>query len=773
MTALGVLIRRELRKRPGQVLAIALLTTVAAALLNAALVLVTDYSHNIDRRVAEWNAPAVIAIMMGSTDVMVADLETDRAVDVVESTPGYTTVATVPMGGNELSAAVQLIDMDAHHELGLIEVVDELANPVNNPVWVPQVLGLGNDYELGDQITLTTAAGETSFHIQGFTEGLYGGAPGAGMLLFGMPAGDFDAFSDPGFFETTLIAAQGADSVEVSRAFDDAIRAADQNSDGAVRTLWLFEQELMKQSASISAAIFVAILVALSLVIAGVAALVIRFVLRNAITTDMTSIGALRAAGYTTAAIIAAMVGTYLLATFVAAGVGVGLSYPLLNAMELSFRAQNGVSWQPRFDWLAASATLGFLAAVIAVTAGLAAMQLRQVTTVAALRGGIATHSATRTRLPLDQTRGRLATLLGVKSALRQAPQSSVVAIAVAAVGFTAVFAMGMVGNVLGDSAIDLLAGDVEDVNVQVRLDADADKVLADIRAMPEVDEAIFSTMIGQNNEGVVIGMIITPDPAALPGNTIVEGRLPTHPNEIAIGGRLADIADLAIGDHYSIGIGYDTHEFLVTGLTSSAMHMGQNATISTEGYRLLDPSYVDRTIAIRTTADRAELVEKISGAHVGELVSVVDQRSNLEAQLQGYLSLVPTVGAVITVLSLLVTALVVGLVVTTMLVRSHRELGIKKAVGFTNAELGVQTRWTILPPVALGALAGAGVGAVLTSPLLATMLRGVGILKVDLAVDWLQVVLVTAAIVAFAALITWASSIRIRRVSAYALITE
>ena len=45
------------------------------------------------------------------------------------------------------------------------------------------------------------------------------------------------------------------------------------------------------------------------------------------------------------------------------------------------------------------------------------------------------------------------------------------------------------------------------------------------------------------------------------------------------------------------------------------------------------------------------------------------------------------------------VTVLVVGLVVTTMLVQTHRELGIKKAMGFTNRELSGQTRWTYLPP--------------------------------------------------------------------------
>ena len=92
MSPLPILIRRELRKRPGQLVAITLLTAVAALLLNSALVLVTDYSHNIERRVAEWNAPTAVAIVMGSSDQIVADLEADPAIQTVTARPSTNSV---------------------------------------------------------------------------------------------------------------------------------------------------------------------------------------------------------------------------------------------------------------------------------------------------------------------------------------------------------------------------------------------------------------------------------------------------------------------------------------------------------------------------------------------------------------------------------------------------------------------------------------------------------------------------------------------------------
>ncbi len=109
----------------------------------------------------------------------------------------------------------------------------------------------------------------------------------------------------------------------------------------------------------------------------------------------------------------------------------------------------------------------------------------------------------------------------------------------------------------------------------------------------------------------------------------------------------------------------------------------------------------------------------------------------------------------------------------TTMLVQRRRELGGKKALGFTNAELGRQTRWTILPAVGVGAGLGAVLGGVLMAPLLAALLRGIGILKVELTTNWLQVGGIAALILAFALVMTWLVSLRIRRVSAYALMTD
>lgn len=141
--------------------------------------------------------------------------------------------------------------------------------------------------------------------------------------------------------------------------------------------------------------------------------------------------------------------------------------------------------------------------------------------------------------------------------------------------------------------------------------------------------------------------------------------------------------------------------------------------------------------------------------------------------QLSSYLSLVPIISTFMIVFVMLVTVLVVALLVTTMLVQSRRELGIKKAVGFTNRELSAQTRWTYLPAIGIGAKAGAVAGAFALSPLLQVLLGQIGVVKVGVAASWVMTAGIALLVVAIGVAVLWASSLRVGRVSAYALVTE
>lgn len=779
MSATSLLVRRDLRKRGGQAITLFILTVLAATLLNAAIVLLSDYNSNIDRKVTQWNSPSAVSVVSDGAGLttLANSLAADSNVTSFEVAASHTASGSLPFGDGELAAFINIVDLAAPVTIGTIDTVSQSDEVLVNPIWAPLVLEASGLYGIGDPVTITTTAGEVTFHIQGFIEELYGGSPSMGLLTFALPAGDFAAFAAPGFAGTANVKVIAPTPRTAMTAIDTGVKAALASLAAGEHfvPVWSQDLDLMKQASGMATAIFVAMLVALAVIIVVIAAVVTRFVLRNLITTDLTSIGMLRAAGHTTGGIIASLVTTSALITATAGLAGIGLTYVLLPGLESAFRAQNGIRWEPQFSAPAAAITSIVLLSIVAGIAALAALRVRKATTVGALRGGIATHSTARTHLPLDATSGNLPVLLGLKASLRQAPQNIVMAITVAAVAFSAVFGLGMVYNLFGDTnkATELLVGNVEDVTIQVNPGADTDAILASTQTMPGVESAILATIEGLHVSGTNAAFVITDDPAANQSEPLVAGRMPTHPNEVAIGGRLSDLLGLQVGDLYRIELSDAAADFIVTGITSSARNLGQMMFMSTAGFQRLEPTFEHDTIWVYAPTDRAAVIAEIKATFGADLAAVIDQRESVESQLRSYLSIVPAVGVLVVVFTIVVTALVVALVVTTMLIQTHRELGVKKAMGYTTAELSRTTRWTYLPAIGLGAIAGAVAGAFATGPLLGLLLRNIGILQLEVSIDWLQVGGIIAVILGFAWFITWLSSRRIRRVSAYALVTE
>ncbi|MDO5500696.1 MAG: FtsX-like permease family protein, partial [Propionibacteriaceae bacterium] len=338
---------------------------------------------------------------------------------------------TFAYGTERTATDLSLYDIDAPVDLGRRTITDRSTTPVDHPIWAPAVLQAAGHYALGDPITFETVTGSVTFRIQGFVEDTYGGTPGFGSLAFGLPAADFAAFAEPGFHRTTQVKIAAASPTTASEAWRNAVATA--TARGPVPTIvWSGDLDVITMASSMSSGIFAAILITFSAMIVLVAGVVIRFLLRNVITVDLASIGVLRGAGFTTGAIITALTTTFAVCALVAGAAGAALSYAVLPPVRQTLRAQSGMSWDQPFSWLVFGLTVGGIVGLVVLTSLASAIHLRRITTITALRGGLATHSFRAAPLPLATTRGPLTVLLGVKTALRQVQQSVVIAVTVA-----------------------------------------------------------------------------------------------------------------------------------------------------------------------------------------------------------------------------------------------------------------------------------------------------------------------------------------------------
>jgi Predicted permease. len=157
-------------------------------------------------------------------------------------------------------------------------------------------------------------------------------------------------------------------------------------------------------------------------------------------------------------------------------------------------------------------------------------------------------------------------------------------------------------------------------------------------------------------------------------------------------------------------------------------------------------------------------------GDKLGQYLNVI------EALKSGNISVIAIAAAMvfaIVIISVLVIVLSMNLLVKTMIIKKQKEIGIKKALGFSSTQLRTELVLSMLPQIALGASVGAVLGIMGSNKGLAVLLTSVGVLRSNMYVfPWMGIAAVIFAVV-ISFIIIWMISRKIKRISAYSLITE
>ena len=116
-------------------------------------------------------------------------------------------------------------------------------------------------------------------------------------------------------------------------------------------------------------------------------------------------------------------------------------------------------------------------------------------------------------------------------------------------------------------------------------------------------------------------------------------------------------------------------------------------------------------------------------------------------------------------VMSGIIVVIMLAILMASTIRKQYRELGIMKSLGYTSRELMFQMAFRIIP-VALIAVV---IGTVLSVPIMGIV--GAFVCKID--VSPVSIILVDIAILAFCFMCAYFSARRIKKISAYELITE
>ena len=775
MKKIWMLAEANLRKSKSQTASLLAFTLIAALLLNIGLVLYFGVTALFDKRVEENRAAHFTAIYSDSVPI-------DNHMRYIENYPGVIeTQKQSAIGGfgdytiNDVKntaymyfAKDEKLSMDAPASVGDSRPLE------GDAILIPYFMILTGGYKPGDSFRVELSGTELTFTVAG----------GAEEMMFGAQMNTLHRFyiSDEKYDEMQRMFPDGGHellSARFENIGDQAYFYADYNkdvsSDGLIYALLI---DNAKQARTFIPLIAAMVVTAFSIILLIVSLIVIHFRIVNSIEESMTNIGALKSMGYRNRQIVASIVAQHGCVALAGAIMGIALSYAALPMIANMLKPLLALTWNPGFDTLAALAPLLLILGTVALISYASARKINKLHPLAALRGGAEKRSYKKNALPLDKTRGSLNLLFAMKQLMRNKKQAVIITIIIAAVTMASVAGMSVNYNMNEgrEGFARALFGELPDLHYRVKPGVDGEAFRDRLLRRDEVRKAYgFEDTVQLLVDDTNISAAVSEDCSLMEGNQLIEGRYPADAGEIALGTTISKVSGKTPGDTVVIKSGDNEAEYLVTGIVQYMNSNGFNGIITGGGYDRVQPGFefLGYNIYLTGGADVKEFIRDMEADEGDIFDGKLDSQDQLDSMLGTMSGIFAAVAIAILAVTICVVALTLYIVIKTTILRRRHELGIQKALGFTTFQLMNQITLNMTPVILAGAAVGAVAGYFCLNPMMSLLLGGMGIVQTHLPSPLGQTVIVGAALIALAYAVSMLISWRIRKISAYSLVSE
>lgn len=773
----------NIRKTKGHTVSLFCMFLIAALLLNAGLLVFLNFGSYFQKVTRELNTSNVYYIMPSRiyTDEVDRFIKNDSTVQKMQQEKSMLFDGSVPYNGDKRDCTFLLNNADRNRSLSKWKFVGEHLAPDSMSIYVPYVFSVDGGYKLNDKLKITVNKTDLTFTIKGFIDDAFFSSIDVGTLGVYLPNQTFKTVQNKlgSQYDVSLVFANVTNTNnDIQSGIKSILKQhkliTDANADNAITSISL---PLIQLSRTLMASLVSAMMVAFAAVITIVCMIVIRFRIGNSIEDDMVKIGSLKALGYTSRQIITAVVIQFSLIAFAGSAVGILLSYFTLPALSNVFAHQSGLLWVQGFDCIISGSTLLAILLIVALVAFLTAGRIRKLNPIIALRCGIVTHNFRKNYFPLHKSRGSLSFLFALKSIFQNMKSSIMIAVILTFVAFSSAFAVIMFYNSAVDTTHFAETPGLERSNVGVFISptADSAKVVNDVKATNGIRKVLFLDHVAGNVQNTNAQIFVADDYSKIETNDVYEGRYPLHDNEIAVAGIIIDALHKKIGDTVTLSLGGKKSDYLITGLTQGSNYGGSNVFITHNGMLRLNSKFKQQFLQIYLKKGfvSGQMVKTLDNKFGKKLSEIVDMDHQFEQGMGQYTSIISKVGIATFVIAVMVVVLVLYFVINSSVVRRKRELGIQKAIGFTTFQLMNQVSLGFLPPIIVGVIAGCFLGITETNAMMSVVQRSMCVMKANYIVTPGWIILFGVGIVVVSYLTSMLITFRIRKISAYALVTE
>ncbi len=765
----------NLKKEKSSFISIGVIILITALILNCAVVLIRQVDSAYDEKFDHLSTATLNVIVpeIQNSSKLKKAIDGIEKVEKTESHTAIMTETTVKDFNNaDFTMNTVFYNMNEVRTLNNFEIVSETENEVDNPIYIPLYVSNFGGFALNDEIVYVIDCKSHSFTVAGVIEEMQYGNYGSGLLCAYLPEEEFaelaDSYGDKTVVEYSMCLKNDAD---LDKAKDDVSKVIE--SEG-IMALSILDGESVKGTRTMVTNLLVLILATFALIILVVSVFLSNFKVKNAIESEITNMSVLKALGYTSVQIIASITLPYAIVSLLFAILGVGLSYVLLPVLCSVLTVQSGFSFAVSLDLLSFVCVACILCGVVVFFTYISARKIKKTQPIDGLRGNSGSKQIKRNYFPLEEIRSNTKFLLVLKQMAASKKQNVMLFLVSFVLTVLIAFSGTLFYNVVvePENFMSALSDEVADVIMYPKGDSVSELELKlDNDNRVEYSLKYMSATVKIENK--VVTVFACEDFSKVRNDVCYMGENPKEADEIALGSVFE--GNFAIGDTVRVTVDGITKSFQVTGFVQSINLQGEICELSIDGYnRLYAKKQTPSLYVYLENAENSEKITKEYKSDCSELIADAVNSYKLQKEAQDmYMGITVVLVVAIFAVTILIVLFILYIVIKSLLVKRRQELGIYKAMGYTSAQLILQTTSSFLPVSVIAIVLSSVLALVYMSAIYQFVFETLGIMKNNIEISLSYLLLFAVAQILVNVCISIILCMPIRKISAYALIKE
>ncbi len=744
----------NLKKDKKSYISFGIVVLISAIMLNLALVLVFQVDNAYDNKFEELNTATINICIpkVQNTNSLKSDIKALEDVSEVECREAVFLEAVVnDFRGTDFSMNTMFYNMDEFRNINKLEVKEESVEMTEQSIYLPLYVASFGEFELEDKIVYEVLDKKHTFLVSGMLEEMQYGNYGKGLMGAYLPASVYNEFArdyeENVVIEYSIIAGDGTD---IKDLYNKIVKLLEEQE---ITMLTSCDKESTKDTRTMVCNLLILVLLAFALVILLVSVFLCKFRISISIDEDMINMGVLKALGYTGNMIIGSMVLPYVMVTFIAILLGVVASYGILPILSEVLTLQAGFSFTLLFDIKALICVEIILVLVVTVFTYTGAKRIRKLQPINAIRGNRDTK--------------RFKMFVNVKQNILLFSVSFVLTILVA-------FASTLFYNVIvkPNNFISTLSEEMPDI-ILYPDEKYKDYILNDLQNYAVIENVLEYTVGTVDIDGEPITVFACEDFSKVSNDLCYLGENPKEKNQIALGSAFEGKYEL--GDQIEIYNCDTSFWYEITGFVQSVNYQGNVCEFSMEGYEALSTETVAPSfyLYLEDGTDAKIVIEELKADYDDKIANQVNYQKMTETTKEMYSGLASIIVVVIFVLTILIVLFVLYIVVKTLLVHQKQELGIYKAIGYSNWQLIFKMVGGFMPSSVLAVLISTILGLLYVPEINQFIFQTVGAMKNNMEVSFAFLMIFALIQIVINFIISISLTMPIKKISAYALIKE